>query len=39
MAHSYLFIDGVWQDHLRFALLNHDWQVSGYDEAKINLRK
>ena len=38
MAHSYLFIDGVWQDHLRFALLNHDWQVVGYDEAKINLR-
>jgi RimJ/RimL family protein N-acetyltransferase len=35
MAHSYLFIDGVWQDHLRFALLNHDWQTPGNYETKI----
>lgn len=27
MAHSYLFIDGIWQDHLRFALLNPAWQT------------
>lgn len=27
MAHSYLFIDGIWQDHLRFALLNPAWHT------------